>query len=101
MAITNLKVNTSRMDGDVQQLTTRLKQAREHAARIKTAMDTLNSMWEGAASKEKKQRFEAEYDNICRLCDLVGQMIDELSNARKEYETCENQVMDAVNGLSV
>ena len=101
MAITNLKVNTSRMDGDVQQLTTRLKQAREHAAGIKTAMDTLNSMWEGAARNAEKQRFEAEYDNICRLCDLVGQMIDELSNARKEYETCENQVMDAVNGLSV
>lgn len=101
METLNLKVNTNRMASDVQQLTTRMEQAKEHGEKIKAAMDALNAMWEGQARDAEKQSFDTEYQNVVNLCDLVRQMIDELSAAREAYETCENQVMDTVNGLRI
>lgn len=101
METLNLKVNTNRLASDVQQLTTRLAQAKEHGEKIRAAMDALNAMWEGPARDAEKQRFDTEYANLVSLYDLVQQMIDELSAARDAYETCENQVMDTVSGLRV
>lgn len=101
METLNLKVNTNRMASDVQQLTTRLAQAKAHGEKVKAAMDALNAMWEGQARNAEKQSFDTEYQNLVSLCDLVQQMIDELNNACKTYDTCEKQVMDTVNGLRI
>ena len=101
MAITNLKVNTNRMDSDVQKLNGGLNQTRAHLQNIHDAMDRLHAMWEGAARDAKKQRFDTAYQNMTALCDLVQKMIDQMDQDRKEYDSCENQVMDAVNALNV
>lgn len=101
MNITNLKVNTDRMNSDAQTLRERLNRTRTHCRQIKEQMDALNGMWKGYAHNAVAQQFAAEYENMCALCDLFEEMIENLEGIRTEYASCENEVMNTVNALKI
>lgn len=99
MAITNLKVNTDRMRSDAEDLTNRLKQSKTRMQELCSTMDALLGYWEGPASQAEKQVYQAEKQNMDQLSRLMDDLIKELASDASVYETCEQQVADAVNSL--
>lgn len=101
MAITNLKVNTDRMRGDAEDLSGRLKQSQNRMQTFCSTMDALLGYWEGPASQAEAQIYQAEKQNMDQLCKLMDDLINELSSDASAYNTCEQQVADAVNSLRI
>ena len=62
-------------------------------------IQTLNSMWKGAANQAFNVQFAQDYSTMEELISLMKQYAESLEYAAAEYETCENQVLEAVRTL--
>lgn len=100
-AITELQINTDRLNSDIQTLRNRLTQTRNHIARLERTMQSLDSAWSGPAKEAEQIQFEADRQNMLELCSLIEKLIANLQQIQKLYVTCENSVGDLVRALSV
>ena len=62
-------------------------------------IQTLNSMWKGAANQAFNVQFAQDYSTMEELISMMKQYAESLEYAAAEYETCENQVLETVRTL--
>lgn len=101
MVISNIEINTSRLNSDIRDLRTKLGNARNHVRELKSKMDAMNGMWAGQANSAMRQRFLLDYENMTSFCNFIEELLTSLETIRQSYDTCENNVTSAVNALSI
>lgn len=101
MASNIIEVNTGSLKGDVSEIAAELEKIRRGANQLLNLLGQLETMWEGSA----KQTFSAAVrDDVGRLQTLVKAMqvlANKTSDARSEYDKCENSVAQIVASIKV
>lgn len=101
MQIKNIEVNTATLRSDVSVIMTELERIRKNSDQLSAILSELDGMWEGNA----KQAFSsAVRDDLGRLRELVKAIQDltqRTSDAREEYDKCENGVSQIVSSIRV
>lgn len=101
MAVKIIEVNTNSLKNDVDIIAVELGKIRENADRLLSILSQLETMWEGDA----KQAFSvAVRDDVKRLLELnktMQDLTDRTSDARGEYDKCENTVSQIVSSIRV
>lgn len=101
MSAKNIEVNTSILRNDVDVIAAELDKILKNADQLSTILGELEGMWEGSA----KQAFSAAVrDDLGRLKELVRVIRDltqRTSDARQEYDKCENAVSQIVSSIKV
>ncbi len=101
MAITQIEVNTDRLNGDVSSLTSELNQIRNEMNSMFQSMQELDAMWDGPASEAFKVQFQSDYDAMNDLCKILQNMINCMENASSEYVRGENMIHAIVNAIRI
>lgn len=101
MSAKNIEVNTGVLRNDVDVIATELDKILKNADQLSAILGELEGMWEGNA----KQAFSAAVrDDLGRLRELVKAIQDltqRTSDARQEYDKCENAVSQIVSSIRV
>lgn len=101
MASNIIEVNTGSLKGDVSEIAAELEKIRGGVSQLMNILGQLETMWEGSA----KQAFSAAVrDDVGRLQTLVKAMqvlTNKTSDARAEYDKCENLVAQIVASIKV
>lgn len=96
-----IEVNTTTLKSDVDTISVELQKISSDADRLMQALRELESMWDGTA----KQAFSAAVSgDIVQLKELVKTLNDftrKTSEAREEYDKCENSVAQIVAAIRV
>ena len=101
MAKTVIEVNTGTLRTDVTNIQGEIRSLRSEAGKLRSAADQLSGMWDGPA----KQAFmSAVKDDLGRLDALIQAMEKftvQTSDAREEYDKCENAVSGIISAIRV
>ena len=96
-----IEVNTATLKSDVDIIRVELMKIRENADRLLQILHELGNMWDGNA----KEAFSAAVNSdIALLIELVKAMQNftgKTSEAREEYDKCENAVAQIVASIRV
>ncbi len=96
-----IKVNTSALNKDANDLRSLAKQAANQIKTMNSDMLALGSMWDGPAKSTFLQQFNVDVELFTEICKSVTSFSDDLHKAAKEYDRCENSVFDAVKAIRV
>lgn len=99
--MTNLEIETRRLQSDIESLRQRLNQMRQTGDRMMTGINALSSMWEGQAKDVFTEQFRTDYETLQSMEKVIEDMIKCLEDARKQYESCESSVSSIVNAIRV
>ena len=95
-----IAVNTSTLSSDIETMQTQLNAVKKAAGKMYDSVNVLNSMWEGPAHDAFVTQFMTDQKDMLALCDTI-QKINVMSEARNEYNTCENQVSGIVASIRI
>ena len=97
----SIEVNTNILRSDLSAIEEEIHSINSLADRLVQTLRDLEGMWDGNA----KQAFSAAVnDDIVRLRELskaIGRFTEKVSEARREYDTCENEVSQIVASIRV
>lgn len=101
MANSIIEVNTGTLRNDVSEIQGELQSLRRQVTALRNAASALGSTWEGNA---KTAFMEALTDDINRLETLISaieKFTNKTSDARTEYDRCENSVSQIIASIKV
>ena len=99
MASNKIKINTDSLNSDAQSVGDSIAKIRNVSARLRRELETLDSMWDGAAS----ETFKSVYNSDLEFLDEVLKKLDSFNgfenSARSKYDDCEQKVRDVLSGI--
>ena len=101
MAINHIEVNTVRLNSDITALRNTLATARAKVQALDEALRTMGNYWTGAANTAMMERFREDHEAMIEFCDFIEELINNLETIRQSYDTCEGNVLSAVNALRI
>jgi len=100
-SITNLEIETHRLQSDINSLKSHLKGMRQTGDRMMANINALSSMWEGPAKNIFTAQFQTDYETLKSMADTLDDLIKSLEYAKEQYEKCENNVASIINAIRV
>ena len=97
----NITVNTDTLKKDSQDITTKAENLRASLEEVYNEVKALDTMWDGPANEVFVQQFNGDYELLNALCDSVKAFGEDLIDASREYEKCEDSVESAVRSIKV
>lgn len=102
MAETNkLEIETSRLRRDIDSLKAQLAGMRRSGDQMMDGINALSAMWEGEAKNAFTQQFQSDYETLKNMADVIEELIGDLEEAGKQYETCEQQVGTIIQSIRI
>ena len=101
MAIKEIAVNTSTLTNDIAALQSALTSVRTQLDDMFNQVAELDTMWDGPANEEFNRQFGNDYENAKNLCKTVESIIECMTFARDQYNTCENEVNNIVSAIRI
>lgn len=101
MASNYIRVNTSALRSDANELKEMAETSRKQLNEIRESIMHLDKMWDGPANEVFVQQFNGDYELLNALCDSVKAFGEDLIDASREYEKCEDSVESAVRSIKV
>lgn len=94
-----VKMNTSAFKNDIDGLRNELELIDGEFQKIYKDIEYLGTMWKGRASVAFSNSFSKDYENVQEVLRLIRNCINRLEIEHKEYENCENKVVDIVQSV--
>ncbi|MCC8029404.1 MAG: WXG100 family type VII secretion target [Lachnospiraceae bacterium] len=101
MAITYIETDTDRLSSDISELKENTSQAKSSLEALKAELDELNTMWKGSASQAFQSASAQDYNLMLSMLKTMDSLADCMENAKKEYNSCEQQVRSTVNSIRI
>lgn len=99
--ITNLEMETRRLQSDIDSLKGHLKAMSQTGEKMMTNINALSTMWEGTAKNAFTVQFQSDYETLKSMEDVISTLIESLEYAREQYDKCENNVASIINAIRV
>lgn len=100
MATVNyIEIETNALRRDAESFQEQLGGAESALKNMFQEIQTLNSMWKGAANQAFNVQFAQDYTTMEELIGIMKQYAEALQYAAAEYDTCENRVQEVVRTL--
>lgn len=101
MASNYIKVSTGALKSDASELKNQAETAKSKLAEMKHGIEVLDRMWDGPANVAFTKQFNIDYELFIDICANVSKFASDLERAAKEYDRCEDSVMDVVKAIRV
>lgn len=101
MAAKNIEVNTSVLRNDVDAITGELEKILKNADQLSSILGELEGMWEGNAKQAFSQAVRDDLGRLKELVKAIQNLTQRTSDARQEYDKCENAVAQIVSSIRV
>lgn len=96
-----IKINTSALRNDSRKIEDMAQNAEKELNEVYSLMEILDSKWDGPANEAFRQQFQGDYESFKAACSYVKSFANQLENAAKEYESCEDAINSAVKAIRV
>ena len=96
-----IQVNTVTLNSDIETLTTTLSQIQKNLDKMYDAVKVLDSMWEGEANNMFNQQFASDREAMGDVCKNIQTVIDCMTYAKEQYNTCEGRVGEIVSSIRI
>ncbi|MBE5881920.1 MAG: hypothetical protein E7289_06420 [Lachnospiraceae bacterium] len=96
-----IAVNTSTLASDTQDLQTQLDAVKRSMNQMYDAMQTLDAMWDGPANDAFRAQFSKDQSDMGDLCETIQKIINCMTYAKDEYNTCERDVNGIISSIRV
>ncbi len=96
-----IAVNTSTLSSDIETLQAQLNSIKNDMDKMYEAVRSLDNMWDGPANEAFKQQFYRDQEDMESLCDTVQKIINCMTYARGEYNTCENEISGIIASIRI
>lgn len=94
-----LEINTSALYADIQEIENNVAILERESERMFDEIMELNATWKGPANVAYNEQFRTDYDIICEMMKDLRQYVNELYEADKAYNRCEEQVGELVRNI--
>lgn len=101
MAISKIKVNTSTLKKDAESVSRALNDIKKKIKMMESSVNVLNGMWTGDANAAFNQAFQDDIRGLNYICDNIQSIINYEEKARSEYDSCEQNVFDIIDNITV
>ena len=96
-----IEVNTTTLKSDVDIIRVELMKIRENADRMSQVLHELGSMWDGNAKLAFSAAVNSDIAQLTELVKTMQNFTGKTSEAREEYDKCENAVAQIVSSIRV
>ena len=96
-----IEIDTGILREDVERLKAALRIINGKMSGMYTAMQELNTMWEGPSNQILNLQFNRDKETMEMLLEILQKLADSMDFARTEYERCEAQVHSLVSSIRV
>ena len=96
-----IAINTGTLSGDIDVLQTQLNVIRRDMQNMYQAVRTLDTMWDGPSNAAFNVQFDKDHNDMTALCSTVQKIIDCMTYAKGEYDTCEHEVSAIIAAINV
>ena len=93
--------NTQTMGKDISDYGTKVQQVEDALDQAFSAINELNRTWSGPAHDVLIAQFAVDRVIMEDMIKILRDYGTELENAKREYETCENNVDSLINSMQV
>ena len=101
MAFSQIEMDTSTLQRDIDTLDDLIRRTREQKRKLITTVEELNSMWSGRANSAFNAQFQTDMANFDNALEVLGEIRNSLENAKSEYNSCEQKVEGIINSITV
>ncbi len=96
-----IRINTKTLQNDTVSVQKYLKQVQKKIQEMQDDVKEMNGMWSGEASKAFNKAFNDDIKAMMEICKSIEGIISYETNAKKEYDTCENKVASMIASIRV
>lgn len=96
-----IKINTSRLGTDAQRVSGCIRNLSKEMENMKNSIAQLDRMWDGPGSEAFKQAFETDRRAFEEIIKNLESIHDYETNAKVQYEKCEQAVYALVAEIKV
>ncbi len=101
MASDYIKVNTVALRNDARDLEEMAEQSKKQLVNMHSEIAALDRMWDGPANEAFVKQFNGDYELLNAICEGVKAFANDLREAAREYDKCEDSVESAVRAIRV
>lgn len=94
-----LEINTSALYADIQEIENNVAILERESEHMFDEIMELNATWNGPANDAYNEQFRTDYGIICEMMKDLRQYVNELYEADKAYNRCEEQVGELVRNI--
>ena len=95
------EIETNALKNDVNAANDVIAALKKNITQLQEAQKRLSSMWESPAKRELTAAVQTDINQLTQLVDTIRAFINTVSQAREEYDRCENAVGQLVNNIRV
>ena len=96
-----LEIETARLQRDIESLRQRLAAMRKSGDQMMEEINALSAMWEGEAKNAFTQQFQSDYATLNNMAAVIEELIADLEEAGRQYDTCEQQVGTIIQSIRI
>lgn len=96
-----IAVNTGTLGKTVVDLNADLEKVRSNIGKMYEAVAALDSTWDGPAKEVFRAQFMSDKNAMEEICKGLKKVFESMDTAKKEYETCENNVSQIISSIRV
>lgn len=79
----------------------KLEYIKNNQQKMFRAIEDLDNMWIGDSHDAFKAQYQSDDQSMKELCQLLGSIIDDVNDASRKYEECENNVRSLINNIRI
>ncbi len=101
MAIKEIKVSTTRLGNDADQVGNLIRSMENELKNLKASVDQMNAMWDGPAKKAFMAAVQSDVNVAESIIKELKSFQKNETEAKKKYEQCESQIDSIINSIRV
>lgn len=94
-------VETGQVNTMVQSYQETLNQISQNREKMYQALESLNGMWQGSAHDAFTAQYQSDNQEMQQLIKELQRVAENISKARVEYDTCEQNVKSEIAAIQI
>lgn len=95
------EVETASLDSTVRSMESELSKIATLTTQLYAALEALDGMWVGAAHDTFAAQYAGDQQILENMRRTIDGVIEGMDKARKQYDTCEQSVSNAIKKISI
>lgn len=96
-----IKINTARLGTDAERVNNYITKIEQEITNMKESVSQLDRMWDGPSREAFKKAFADDMNAIASLVNSLKSIWTYGTNAKTEYEKCEQKVSSLISEIQV
>ena len=96
-----IEIDTAQLAGTGSNIAGMVGRMRESVQRLYATVDELNTMWDGPANQAFNAQFAQDGAAMTEICKALEGYVQDLNNAKTEYDKCDSDVRSIIDAIRV